>query len=124
MAGASAPARTLDHGASTAVRQGGGASLAGGADPRRAAAAVKGRLPEVETCRGMHALCDAVSHLAKVRDAVVGTHLHARMETALRHLTQAAATVPDELFALMLINSHVGYDELSERLRAAIQEGA
>jgi len=74
--------------------------------------------------RGTLALCDAIHHLARIRDARSGTKTWDAMQTVLHHLTQAAADLPDELWAMLMVSRHIGLDEVAARLQVVVREAA
>ena len=92
------------------------------ADPGRAQNVLR-KIPQNEIARGVAALCDAIGHLRRVTNATQGSAMNAGMERVMTHLTQAAACLPDEMFAVMLIAHSVGFDEVRRRLQGTAEEG-
>lgn len=70
--------------------------------------------------RGMLALCDAITHLGTVRDVTGDTDV----DRALHHICMGVLQLPDELWAPMLVQQHVGFEEIRTRLLDTANEAA
>lgn len=68
----------------------------------------------LDTARGVAALCDAITYL---RRADKQAH-YPDMDAVLKHLALAACKIPNEMFAIMFASSHVGMEEIAQRLYA------
>jgi hypothetical protein len=79
----------------------------------------------------MQSLCDALGHLASVRDALTESlttlppgHPNERLAVGFtqtcEHLTEAARTIPGECFAIMLCEQQIGGEEICRRVDTMI----
>jgi len=121
LAGETTPVRTL-LGGDMAGHQA-RAGQAGRAADSRCPAPLVTALPQDAIIHGVSSFCEVVSCLALVRDAAQGSPIHARLNSVMGHLEHAAADLPDELWAVFLLDRCVGGEEVIERFKRII-EGA
>jgi hypothetical protein len=85
-----------------------------------------------DVAAAMRGLCDAVGKLALVRDEIAAAmektapgsdveRLALKLNRTVERLTDAAASVPDECWAIMLMDNAVGGHEVQQRIESMIQ---